>query len=88
MRGGYHDAYNNLASENLSYSTSGGTAVSTTGFSSMTRYVRLSAPGRSRRILVSDTQSAKPRPPHRPALWSRSIGLRLSRCPLARRFRR
>ena len=45
MRGGYHDAYSNLSSQNLSYSTSGGTAVSTTGFSNMTQYIRLSAPG-------------------------------------------
>jgi hypothetical protein len=45
MRGGYHDAYATLTSQNLSYSTSGGTAVSTTGFSNMTQYVRLAAPG-------------------------------------------
>lgn len=36
MRGGYHDAYNVLSSQNLSYSTSAGIAVSTTGFSNMT----------------------------------------------------
>jgi hypothetical protein len=45
MRGGYHDAYVTLTSQNLSYSTSAGTAVSTTGFSAQTQFLRLVANG-------------------------------------------
>lgn len=45
MRGGYHDAYTILTSQNLSYSTSAGTAVSTTGFASTTQFLRLVANG-------------------------------------------
>jgi hypothetical protein len=45
MRGGYHGAYNVLSSQNLPYSTSAGIAVSTTGFSNMTQYVRVCAVG-------------------------------------------
>ena len=45
MRGGYHDAYVTLTSQNLSYSTSGGAAVSSAGFSNMTQFVRLVATG-------------------------------------------
>ena len=45
MRDGYHDAYFPLASQNLAYSTSGGTAVSTTGFSAQMQFVRLAAGG-------------------------------------------
>ena len=45
MRGGYHDAYVTLTSQNLSYSTSAGTAVSTSGFSAQTQFVRLAAVG-------------------------------------------
>jgi hypothetical protein len=45
MRGGYHDAYVTLTSQNLSYSTSAGTAVSTVGFSAQTQFLRLVASG-------------------------------------------
>jgi hypothetical protein len=45
MRGGYHDAYQTLNSQLLSYSTSAGTAVSSTGFAATTQYLRLAATG-------------------------------------------
>lgn len=41
----YHDAYQWGPSQNLSYSTSAGTAVSTTGFASQTRWLQLCASG-------------------------------------------
>jgi hypothetical protein len=45
MRGGYHDAYVTLTSQNLSYFTLAGTAVSRGGFASTTRFLRLVASG-------------------------------------------
>ena len=41
----YRDAYQLGASQNLAYNTSGGTAVSTTGFGNQTYWVQLCAPG-------------------------------------------
>jgi hypothetical protein len=41
----FHDAYQTGASQNLSYSTSGGSAVSTTGFTNQTYWVQLCAAG-------------------------------------------
>jgi hypothetical protein len=43
--GGFHDASHTIASQNLAYSTPGGTAVFYNGLSSMTQYMRLCAPG-------------------------------------------
>lgn len=40
-----HDAYSFGSSQNLSYSTSGGAAVSTAGLNAQTKYVRLVATG-------------------------------------------
>jgi hypothetical protein len=40
-----HDAYSWGLGQNLTYSTSGGAAVSTTGFASQTKFVRLAALG-------------------------------------------
>jgi hypothetical protein len=40
-----HDAYTWGLGQNLTYSTSGGTAVSTAGFASQTKFVRLAALG-------------------------------------------
>jgi len=40
-----HDAYTWGLGQNLSYSTSGGAAVSTAGFASQTKFVRLAAIG-------------------------------------------
>jgi hypothetical protein len=41
----FHDEFRNSTVSNLTYATSAGTAVSTTGFGAQTYYVSLTAPG-------------------------------------------
>jgi hypothetical protein len=41
----FHDEFSNSTVSNLTYATSAGTAVSTTGFGAQTYYVSLTAPG-------------------------------------------
>jgi hypothetical protein len=69
-----HDAYQFGPSQNLSYSTSAGTAVSTTGFATQTRWLYLCASGiptatNGVRIAVGKAPAAVSTSAYLPVAW-------------------
>ena len=69
-----HDAYTLGPSQNLSYSTSGGTAVSTSAFSTQTRWLHLCASGiptatNGVRIAVGKAPAATATTTYLPVSW-------------------
>jgi hypothetical protein len=70
----FHDAYTLGPSQNLSYSTSAGTAVSTTAFATQTRWLQLCASGiptatNGARIAIGKAPAATSTSTYLPVSW-------------------